>query len=255
MTKAVFVLGLAGAGKTWMTYSIYEWFRNIRQDVATMNLDPGVTNLPYNPSIDIREFVNVWNVMEKYNVGPNGALMLSMDLLLDYIERINFKIGELNPKLILIDAPGQMEIFAYRISGKLLIESLSLEDKMILFVMDGVFVKDPRNFISNYMIGGSVKARFPLPMIAVLNKIDLIDDLLIKRILTWVKKPYSLKMELDRHYTDEESDFLYHVYRLLRRYNLFHNFIPVSAMYLTNFSQVIQAITRILFHGEEYFEV
>ena len=179
--------------------------------------------------------------------------MLAMDLLLDYVERINSKIGELNPELILIDTPGQIEVFAYRASGKIFVDLLTAENKMILFVIDSVFVKDPRNFVSNYMIGGSIKARFSLPMLAVLNKIDLISDNLLKKILKWIKKSYSLKADLEEHYPSEESDYLFHVYRLLKRYGLFQDFIPVSAMYLNNFEKLIQAITRVLFRGEEYF--
>ena len=255
MTKAVYILGLAGAGKTWITYSLYEWFKNINQNVAILNLDPGVSSLPYQPAIDIREFVDVWSIMERYNVGPNGALILSMDLLLDYVEKINSKIGELNPSLILIDTPGQMEIFAYRASGKLLMDLLRFDDKMLLFVIDGVFSKDPRNFISNYLVGGSIKVRFPFPIVAVLNKIDLLSQSLLRRILKWVKNPLFLKEDLEKHYFDAESDFLLEMYRLLRKHGLFHDFIMVSALYLDNFSQLIQAITRILFHGEEYFEL
>jgi len=255
MTKAVFLLGLAGAGKTWVTYSLWEWFKSIKQDVAILNLDPGVTYLPYEPAIDIREFINIWSLMEKYNVGPNGALMLSMDLLIEYLEKINFKVGEINPGLLLVDTPGQMEIFAYRASGKIIIDNLSVDDKMVIYVMDAVFNKDPRNFISSFLIGGSIKIRFETPMLAVLNKIDLLSDDELKNILRWVKKPHEIMKDLETHYPTEEGTFLYRIYGLIRKYGLFQDFITVSAMYLTNFSQLVQALTRVLYGGEEYFEL
>ena len=252
--RVAFILGLAGAGKSWVTYSLYEWFKNLKQRIETLNLDPGVQYLPYTPSIDIREYINVWNIMEKYNVGPNGGLIISMDLLTEYIEKLNYLIEERKPELLIVDTPGQMEIFAYRTSGKILIENLAGKEKLIVFVMDAVFIKDPRNFISNYLVGGSVKARFNIPMIAVLNKIDLLSDEDKNRILKWIKKPFTLKEDLEKYYPTLESDFLYRTYLLLRKYNLFHGFIDISAMYYTNFSNFVQALTRVLSQGEEYFE-
>jgi len=50
--------------------------------VSFINLDPGVEELPYTPQTDVREYVNVRDVMRRYGLGPNGALIKSIDTLL-----------------------------------------------------------------------------------------------------------------------------------------------------------------------------
>jgi hypothetical protein len=41
--------------------------------VITVNLDPGVQKLPYNPHVDVRDYVTLEEVMEKHKLGPNGG--------------------------------------------------------------------------------------------------------------------------------------------------------------------------------------
>lgn len=254
MVKAVIVIGLAGSGKTLISYSIWEWFRSRKQHVEILNLDPGVKKLPYKPAIDIREYINTDHLMEKYGIGPNSALILAMDLTLDYLEKINNEIRSINPSLLIIDTPGQMEIFAFRIAGKYIIDILDVEEKAIIFVIDGLFVSDIRNFISNILLVSSVKSRFPIPMILVLNKIDLLDNKKINYLTNVIKNPVILYNELEKHYGEDEAQFLFKVYKYLKEYIGVTNYIPVSSVTLDNFDILIQAITRVLFKGEEYIE-
>ncbi len=253
MSKAIIVVGLAGSGKTWVSYSIWDWFRNQEQEVSIFNLDPGATNLPYNPDFDIRERVNLWNVMEKYKLGPNGALILSMDLMVDHIESINKSIRSSGSPLVIMDTPGQMEIFLYRAAGKIILESLDVDEILLIYVIDGMFAKDPRNFVSSILLGGTLKIRFNKPLLSVLNKMDLLDETNVKKLLRYFHSPITLKRDLQNRYPTFESDFIYKSYLLMKKYEVFTDFIPISALYLTNFNNLISAITRILFGGEEYF--
>jgi hypothetical protein len=252
MVKAVIVTGLAGSGKTMLSYSLMEWYKNIKQDIAILNLDPGVLNLPYKPDVDVREFINIWNLMEKHSIGPNSALILSMDLLLDYIERINNLVNQLNPKILIVDTPGQMEIFAYRMSGKFFVDLLDVEEKMLIFVLDGVFVSDPRNLLSNLLVSASVKIRFELPFILVLNKLDLISKESERRLQRWLSNPNYLYESLSSHYSEDEAMFLVRMFRSMKSYDLLSNYIPLSAITLENLDLLIQAISRVLFRGHEY---
>lgn len=255
MVKAVFIVGLAGSGKTLLTLSLYEWFKMKKQDVAILNLDPGVIKTPYSPSIDIRNYINMWNLMEKYDIGPNSALIISMDLMLDYIEKINNEINSLNPALLIIDTPGQMEIFAYRVSGKYFIDLLDVDEKMLIYVMDCVFIKDPRNLVSNILLAASVKMRFGLPMLVVLNKIDLMSKDEERLIIKLIKSSSRLHNELSKHYSPDEVDFLVKVFRYLKKYIGLSGFISISAVTLENIDILVQALTRVLFGGDEYIEL
>ncbi len=75
----VFIIGTAGSGKSLLTASLNEWLKVGKQKTATVNLDPGVLTLPYVPDIDVRNYINVNELMEKYGLGPNGALLMAAD--------------------------------------------------------------------------------------------------------------------------------------------------------------------------------
>ena len=84
----VFIIGTAGSGKSLFTASFAEWLRISKQDVAIINMDPGALKLPYSPDVDIRNYVDVGIIMEKYDLGPNGALILAADLIAEKIDSI-----------------------------------------------------------------------------------------------------------------------------------------------------------------------
>jgi pantothenate kinase-related protein Tda10 len=49
----VFVIGTAGSGKSFLAASFSDWLKLAKQNVVTVNLDPGVLTLPYKPDINI----------------------------------------------------------------------------------------------------------------------------------------------------------------------------------------------------------
>jgi hypothetical protein len=79
----VLMIGTAGSGKSLLTASFGEWLKMSKQDVAIVNLDPCALKLPYSPDVDIRNHVDVGNLMEKYGLEPNGALIVAADLIAD----------------------------------------------------------------------------------------------------------------------------------------------------------------------------
>ena len=73
----IFVTGTAGSGKSLLTSNLLEWYNSNDFTPISINLDPGVTNLPYNPDVDVRDFIDIYSIMENYNLGPNGSLILA----------------------------------------------------------------------------------------------------------------------------------------------------------------------------------
>jgi len=116
-----FIIGTAGSGKSLFTAALSEWLKMSKQDVAVVNLDPGVLKLPYSPDVDVRNYVDVGDLMEKYSLGPNGALILAADLIADQVEKITRDIQEINADMVLVDTPGQMELFVFRASGSYIV--------------------------------------------------------------------------------------------------------------------------------------
>lgn len=97
-----------------------------------------MVNLPYTPSTDIREQVSYLDVMKKYNLGPNGAIITSLNLwcagkLGQFIEDVDTADYE----YLLVDTPGQIEVFTQSSSGSLITSALSKTmNTILLFVVD-----------------------------------------------------------------------------------------------------------------------
>ena len=99
-----------------------------------INLDPAVLNVPFDSNIDIRDSVNYKEVMKQYNLGPNGGILTSLNLFATKVDQI---LGLLEKrttpdpaqparkpiKNIIVDTPGQIEVFVWSASGTILLES------------------------------------------------------------------------------------------------------------------------------------
>ena len=72
-TPACIILGMAGSGKTTLMQRLNAHLYQRESPGYFINLDPAVRYMPYSPNIDIRDTVNYKEVMEQYNLGPNGG--------------------------------------------------------------------------------------------------------------------------------------------------------------------------------------
>ncbi|MEM4702615.1 MAG: ATP/GTP-binding protein, partial [Archaeoglobaceae archaeon] len=143
----VYFIGIAGSGKTYLTKAFSDWLDSRKVDFMTVNLDPGADFVPYSADFDVREWFTLEDVMQKYGVGPNGAQIICSDLLVTIIDDLTYEIDLANPSFILIDTPGQMEIFTVRESSKILIEALGRERSAMVFLFDPVVSKTPLGFL------------------------------------------------------------------------------------------------------------
>ncbi|HYA22468.1 MAG TPA: ATP/GTP-binding protein, partial [Thermoproteota archaeon] len=78
---ALFLVGTAGSGKTTLAFSLAEWLGRKGIEAEVLNLDPGVEYLPYDPIVDVREYVDVRELMRTKGLGPNSSLVLATDML------------------------------------------------------------------------------------------------------------------------------------------------------------------------------
>ncbi|MFB5618585.1 MAG: ATP/GTP-binding protein, partial [Candidatus Nitrosomaritimum aestuariumsis] len=135
--KTIFITGTAGSGKSLLTSKLYDYYTQNSAFVASLNLDPGVENVPYTCDIDVRDYVDIVSVMKNYDLGPNGALVMANDLIASKIDDIRNEVERVNPDYLLVDTPGQIELFAYRSSGRFIVENITSEEKTNIFLFDG----------------------------------------------------------------------------------------------------------------------
>ncbi|HLN44152.1 MAG TPA: ATP/GTP-binding protein [Candidatus Sulfotelmatobacter sp.] len=247
----MFIIGTAGSGKSLFTATFAEWLKMAKQDVAVVNLDPGVLRLPYSPDVDIRNYVDVGNLMEKYELGPNGALILAADLIADEIENVTRDVDSTNADIVLVDTPGQMELFAFRASGPYIVNELTKEPKALVYLFDSVFSANPLNYVSNMFLSAAVYNRFFTPQVHVLSKCDLLPKKEVDKIANWSANPMSLEDAIDQT-EGMKRLFSRNMMRAITQLGLKFMLIPISAKTnqgMNNFNTVIE---RILTGGEKY---
>jgi len=248
--KAIFIVGTAGAGKSLLTSRIFDYYTRNGAFVGILNLDPGVENLPYTCDVDVRDYVNIVSIMKQYDLGPNGAMIIASDLIASKIEQIQSDVDNMNPDYLLVDTPGQMELFAYRTSGPFFVQNFNAEQKVALFLYDGVLVTTPTNFVSVALLATSIKLRLNLPHINVLTKTDLIEDK-ISDILKWSSSLTSLEDAIAKHADGENYTLVTNILRGLNLGGFSQGLIPVSNASGDGMVNLEASLSRILNLGEE----
>jgi len=247
-----FVIGTAGSGKSLFTAALSEWLKMSKQDVAVVNLDPGALKLPYSPDVDVRNYVDVGNLMEKYGLGPNGALIMAADLIADEVENITRDIEAVDADFVLVDTPGQMELFAFRASGPYIVNELTKEPKAIVYLFDAVFSVNPLNYVSNMFLSAAVYNRFLQPQVHLLSKCDLIPKKDAEKIADWSANVRALEASIEDELEGTKRLFSRNMMRAISQLGLKFLLIPVSAKTNEGLTNVNTTLERILTGGEKY---
>jgi GPN-loop GTPase len=161
-----------------------------------MNLDPAVLSVPFESNIDIRDSVNYKDVMKQYNLGPNGGILTSLNLFatkMDQVMALLEKRAVPDPaeparkpiETIMVDTPGQIEVFVWSASGAILLESLASSfPTVIAYIIDTPRTASTSTFMSNMLYACSILYKTRLPMILVFNKTDVKDASFAKEWMT-----------------------------------------------------------------------
>lgn len=248
--KIIFVTGTAGSGKSLLTSKIYEYYTTNGAFAAILNLDPGVETLPYACDIDARDHVDVVSIMKQYDLGPNGAMIMANDLIASKIDVFQDEISKINPDYLLVDTPGQIELFAYRTSGPFLVKSFDGSEKVNIFLYDGALITSPVNFVSVALLATSIKLRLNLPNVNVLTKTDLIGNKL-KEILSWSTNLKVLEDAISKEADGETYTLTTNILRGLNLGGFAQGLIPISNVTGEGMVNLESALSRIINLGEE----
>jgi GTPase SAR1 family protein len=247
---AIFVTGTAGAGKSLLASRLLQWYLDNSSFPVSLNLDPGAESLPYEPDVDVRDYVDIKALMENYSLGPNGSLVIASDLISTHLEEIQNEVNQLNPDYVIIDTPGQIELFAFRASGPYFVGNFQADDKVTIFVFDGTLVSSATNYVSVSLLASSVWLRLRTSQINVLSKSDLILDKL-PEILGWAASSKKLEDSLNQEKEAEYSLLSKEVLRALSKGGFLQDLIAVSSLTMSGMINLIAAISRIVSQGED----
>ena len=243
-------MGTAGSGKSTLTSKILQYYEKNGAFASVLNLDPGVESLPYTPDIDVRDYVDIVGLMKQYDLGPNGSMIMANDLIASKIEEIENQVDRVNPDYLIIDTPGQIELFAYRTSGPFFIQNIKAEEKVNMFLYDGTMITSPSNFISISLLATSIKLRLELPTINVMTKTDLIPEK-VDQILKWSSDPISLEESIRKDSDGETYSLTADIMRALNIGEFAGDLIPISNLTGEGMVNLQAALSRIINLGEE----
>eukprot|EP01064_Diplonema_japonicum_P024146 TRINITY_DN3463_c0_g2_i1.p1 TRINITY_DN3463_c0_g2~~TRINITY_DN3463_c0_g2_i1.p1 ORF type:complete len:414 (+),score=126.88 TRINITY_DN3463_c0_g2_i1:73-1314(+) len=193
LPTVVLVVGMAGSGKTRFMHRMNIEMHEKQIPSFFVNLDPAVVDVPYGVNIDIRDTVNHKEVMKQYSLGPNGAIITSLNLFATRFDQVLGYIEQRQEELdyVFIDTPGQIEVFTWSASGQIIMETLaSTFPTVVLYVVDTAKSNNPSTFMSNMMYSCGILYRTQLPLLLCLNKIDIADH---KTVMTWMKDSDAFK--------------------------------------------------------------
>lgn len=250
----MYVTGPAGSGKSQLVGALGNWYEEKGFTVARVNLDPGALDLPYEPDVDCRELVNIYELMEEKGLGPNGALIMAVSMVAINLAKLQAMLDEVNPDLALIDTPGQLELFVFRESGPFITSHLRHSGRLNLFLFDATLAKEASNLASLAFLAASTQLRLGLPQVGVLTKVDLAKEE-VQRILRWLEQPAAFEAALTEGRKDEYRRLLSRgVWRSVSRLGFSSFLYPVSSITLEGFLNLSAVISRILMRGEEMAE-
>ena len=247
-----FVVGTAGSGKSELTAAFTRWLELQGEDAMAVNLDPGAIVLPYSANVDVREYIRVEDIMEKYGLGPNGGLMLACDMMVEMVDQLARDIEDFGPDIALIDTPGQMELFAFRDIGARIADGLSDESKGIIYLFDSAFCRDPLNYVMNMFIVSAINNRFLLPQISVLSKADLLKEEELEEISGWSEDPLLMEDAINRRLTGLNRLMSQDMLEVIGRLGIDFAPIPVSSRTNLGFNVLFAEMSRVFVRGERF---
>ncbi|KAH0941554.1 hypothetical protein HID58_001191 [Brassica napus] len=209
----IIVVGMAGSGKTSFLHRLVCHTFDSNKRGYVLNLDPAVMSLPFGANIDIRDTV-------KYKE-------------LDYV---------------LVDTPGQIEIFTWSASGAIITEAFaSTFPTVVTYVVDTPRSTSPITFMSNMLYACSILYKTRLPLVLAFNKTDVADH---KFALEWMEdfEVFQAAIQSDNSYTSTLANSLslslYEFYRNIRS-------VGVSAITGSGMDDFFKAIEA---SSDEYME-
>lgn len=185
-----------GSGKTTFMQRINSYLHSEKKIPYVLNLDPAVHTVPFESNIDIRDSINYKEVMKQYNLGPNGGILTSLNLFATKVDQIIALLEKRTSpdsttpagrpiEHILVDTPGQIEVFVWSASGSILLETLASSfPTVIAYVIDTPRTSSTSTFMSNMLYACSILYKTKLPMILVFNKTDVKDAEFAKEWMT-----------------------------------------------------------------------
>ncbi|OHT05766.1 ATP binding protein [Tritrichomonas foetus] len=247
--NSVLVVGLAGSGKSTLVHALNSYTYENKVPAYYVNLDPATADLDFSANVDIRDSVNYNDVMENFKLGPNGAILTSLNLFATkFHEVVQLLESKKDIKFAFFDTPGQIEAFAWSASGGMITQELaSTFPTVILFVVDIPRCCHTPTFISTMLYACSILYRSGLPICLALTKSDVKSA---DEIISWMTDNDKFEEAIDNEgEITYFSDFNRSTGSIFSELYETMPVVPVSGMTGDGIPQLLEAIEKLAQEG------
>jgi len=251
MARNLYFLGTAGSGKSTMVHAFQEWMNSQGLDCVTANMDPGAEALQYSPDLDVRDYVRLDEIMKEQDLGPNGAQVAAADMIAMNAQELAEVLETFATSYILIDTPGQIELFTFRASGGVLIDAFGREESALVYLNDPALVKSASGFVSSVLLSATVQFRHGLPFINVLSKADLLSEEDLERTVKWSIDPFALYEALFSEGTTPKTLLDVEFLKSMETIGVYRRVFPVSSAITFGFDEIYSQVQQVFEGGED----
>lgn len=251
MARNLYFVGTAGSGKSTMVRAFQTWMAAQGLDAITMNLDPGAEDVAYEVDIDVRDWVRISEIMEEQGLGPNGAQVAAADLIALNAKEIADVLEKFETNYVLVDTPGQIELFTFRESSPAIIDAFGREDSALVYLNDPLLVRSPSGFVSSVLLSATTQFRHSVPFVNVLSKADILEEPELEAIVKWSLDPYALYEALFQDPTTSKTLLDVEFLKGMESIGLYRRVVPVSSELPFGFEEVYSQVQQVFEGGED----
>nr|XP_058963756.1 GPN-loop GTPase 3-like [Pocillopora verrucosa] len=255
MRYAQLVMGPAGSGKSTYCSAILQHCENVQRTVHVVNLDPAAEHFDYPVLADVRELVELEDVMEAddLRLGPNGGLVFCMEYLVQNFDWLEEKLGDVDDDYVLFDCPGQIELYTHMPVMRQLVQTLNQWDFRVcgVFLIDSQFLVDCSKFFAGILTALSAMIQLEIPHINVMSKMDLLSKKQMKQVDRFLDPdPQDLVGDLESSSNKRFKKLNKALAQLIDDYSMV-SFVPLNLCDEDSIMNVLIQIDNAIQYGED----
>jgi GTPase Era involved in 16S rRNA processing len=175
-------------------------------------------------------------------------------LITSQAEGILEEINEGSPDILLVDTPGQMELFAFRSTGIIFANQIGGIRRALVNLMDANLCRTPYGLLTSLMLSLNVQMRFFYPQLNIVSKSDLIENEQLEELQDWIEDSYKFEEAINTQVIGERREMAVKMSQLVEEMHMLSETFPVSAKTNSNIDTLYGKL-QFIWQGGEDFQV